>query len=245
MPRSGSTLVEQILASHPQVHAGGELPYMGTAASRILGQTGDIFLPGNGHDREALQSAAAYYIGEVRNLAGRRARIVDKLPGNFPYIGLIHLLLPNARIIHTMRDPLDTCVSCYSKLFYKSCDYSYELGELGRFYRRYAAMMEHWRSVLPAGAVLDVVYEDVVDDLEGQARRLIDYCALPWDDRCLDFHQTDRAISTASNFQVRQPLFRSSLQRWRRYEFGLGPLIEALGNVIGGPAAMQRGMGTT
>ena len=122
-------------------------------------------------------------------VADGKIRIVDKMPGNFLSIGLIRLILPNARIIHTMRDPIDTCVSCYSKLFAFGHHFSYDLAELGRYYRCYSELMTHWRSVLPPGAMLDVSYEDVVDDLEGQARRLIDYCGLPWDDRCIELPQ--------------------------------------------------------
>jgi hypothetical protein len=140
-------------------------------------------------------------------------------------------MLPNARIIHVGRDPLDTCVSCYSKLFANGQGYSYDLAELGRYYRRYSELMTHWRNVLPAGSMLDVNYEDVVGDLESQARRLIEYCGLPWDDNCLRFHNTMRPVRTASAAQVRRPLFSSSVRRWKRYESGLGPLIDALGDV--------------
>ena len=150
------------------------------------------------------------------------------MPGNFSHVGLIRLILPNARIIHTMRDPVDTCVSCFSKLFGVTQAYSYNLAELGCFYRWYHELMEHWQSVLPAGAMLDVSYEDVVDNLEEQARRLIDYCGLPWDDRCLSFHETSRSIRTASAVQVRRPVYRSSVERWRRYEAYLQPLLAEL-----------------
>jgi Flp pilus assembly protein TadD len=202
MPRSGSTLIEQILASHPQIHGAGE--------------------------RTAVWDSARTYLAGLPALAEGKLRIVDKLPENFLRIGLIRSILPNAKIIHTMRDPIDTCVSCYSKLFTSGQHFSYDLGELGRYYRRYRNLMTHWRSVLPPGAILDVAYEDVVDDLEGQARRMIDYCGLRWDDRCLSFHKTIRPVKTASAVQVRQPLFRSSLERWRRYEAGIGPLLKEL-----------------
>ena len=142
--------------------------------------------------------------------SGDKTRIVDKAPGNFLYIGLIRLILPNARIVHTVRDPVDTCVSCFSNLF-ADLPFSYDLAELGRYYRGYQELMAHWRKVHPADAFLDVSYEEVVEDLEHQARRLIDYCGLPWDDRCLRFHETNRPISTPSNVQVRRPLYRSSL----------------------------------
>jgi hypothetical protein len=168
-------------------------------------------------------------------LAEGKVRIIDKLPANFLNVGLIRLILPNARIIHTVRDPMDTCVSCYSKLFTSGLHFSYDLAELGRYYRSYRELMTHWRSVLPPGAMLDVAYEDVVDDLEGQARRMIDYCGLAWDDRCLDFHRNSRPVKTSSAVQVRRPLFRSSLQRWRNYETSLGPLLRALGDIAARP----------
>jgi tetratricopeptide (TPR) repeat protein len=226
MPRSGSTLIEQILASHPQIHAAGELtvlekmtdsdqypeclPALDGAALRRLGQT---------------------YLARLPKPADGKVRIVDKLSGNFLRIGLIRLTLPNARIIHSMRHPIDTCVSCYSKLFTAGIYFSYDLAELGRYYRSYRELMAYWRSVLPPGAMLDVSYEDLVEDLEGQARRLIDYCGLPWDDRCISFHKAERPVKTASAVQVRKPLSRSSLQRWRHYEAGLGPLLDELGDL--------------
>jgi tetratricopeptide (TPR) repeat protein len=208
MPRSGSTLIEQILASHPQIQGAGERPA--------------VWDTGAPHD-------ARTYLAGLPALGKGKVRIVDKLPENFLRIGLIRAILPNARIIHTMRDPIDTCVSCYSKLFTSGQHFSYDLGELGRYYRRYRDLMTHWRSVVPPGVMLDVAYEDLVDDLEGQARRMIDYCGLPWDDRCLSFHRTIRPVKTASAVQVRQPLYRSSVQRWRKYEADLGPLLKELG----------------
>jgi tetratricopeptide (TPR) repeat protein len=234
MPRSGSTLIEQILAGHPQIHGAGELRDLDTALSSVL-SAGNPTVPYPecvpSLDGDILRRIGEAYLARLAVLADRKARIVDKLPGNFLDIGLIRLILPNARIIHTVRDPIDTCVSCYSKLFAFGQYFSYDLGELGRYYRCYSALMTHWRSVLPPASILDVSYEDVVDDLEGQARRLIDYCGLPWDDRCLSFHKTIRPVKTASTVQVRQPLFRSSLQRWRRYQPGLGPLLKELGDV--------------
>ena len=233
MPRSGSTLIEQILASHPQIHGAGELTDLEMAANTVLSAAIASSVSGvrSALDGATLRRLGQAYLARLPALADGKVRIVDKLPGNFLHIGLIRLILPNARIIHTMRDPIDTCVSCYSKLFTSGQHFSYDLAELGRYYRRYSELMTHWRSVLPPGAMLDVSYEDVVDDLEGQARRLIDYCGLPWDDRCLDFHKTSRPVKTASAVQVRKPLFRSSLQRWRKYETGLAPLLDELGNI--------------
>lgn len=225
MPRSGSTLVEQILASHPQVFGAGELSHL----EELAAQAADAGAP----DGAALQRIAREYLARLPKPGDGRTRIVDKAPGNFLRIGLIHLLFPGARIIHTVRDPVDTCLSCYTKLFSNGFAFAYDLAELGRYYRAYADLMDHWRRVLPPGALLDVSYEEIVRDCEGQTRRLLDHCGLPWDDRCLEFHRTERTIKTASAAQVRQPLFRSSIQRWRRYEAGLGPLLRELGRPPG------------
>ncbi|MGD0133084.1 MAG: tetratricopeptide repeat protein [Bryobacteraceae bacterium] len=223
MARSGSTLVEQILAGHPQIHAAGELTILEKMEHRGFPESVANL------DGPALRGLGEAYLSRLPNVASGITRIVDKLPGNFLRIGLIRLILPNARIIHTMRDPIDTCLSCYSKLFTSGLSFTYDLAELGRYYRGYSELMAHWRSVLPPGVMLDVSYENVVDDLEGQARRLIHFCGLPWDDRCIAFHRTGRPVRTASAVQVRQPLFRSSLDRWRHYEAFLGPLLAELG----------------
>jgi tetratricopeptide (TPR) repeat protein len=233
MPRSGSTLIEQILASHPRIHGAGELNDLEAAVSGVLGNGGrpsryPECVPSL--DDATLRRIGEVYLSRLPALADGKVRIVDKLPGNLLHIGLIRLILPNARVIHTVRNPIDTCVSCYSKLFTSGQNFSYDLTELGRYYRCYRELMTHWRSVLPSDAMFDVSYEDVVDDLEGQARRMIDYCGLPWDDRCLSFDKTSRTVKTASAVQVRKPLFRGSLQRWRRYEPGIAPLLQELGN---------------
>jgi tetratricopeptide (TPR) repeat protein len=232
MPRSGSTLIEQILASHPQIQGAGELTILERMEASGAFDAGDPALrfPESiaALDDPALGRLGRSYLGFLPKVGNGKIRIVDKLLGNVLRIGLIHLMLPNAKIIHSMRHPIDTCVSCYSKLFTFGLYFTYDLGELGRYYRAYSELMAHWRSVLPAGAMLDVSYEDVVDNLEGQARRLIDYCGLPWDNRCVSFHETSRPVKTASAVQIRQALYRSSLQRWRRYEAGLGPLFDEL-----------------
>jgi len=235
MPRSGSSMIEQILASHPQVRGAGEIRDF-EAAEQIVFSAGGRPIPFPeyvpGIDGAALRRMAQTYLARLPALAERQLRTVDKTLLNFLKIGLIRMILPNARIIHTMRDPVDTCLSCYSKLFTIGQLFSYDLAELGRYYRLYTEMMSYWRTVLPSGAMLEVSYEEVVDDLEGQARRLIDYCGLPWDDRCLSFHTTSGLIvRTASAAQVRQPLFRSSLQRWRKYEDDLAPLLRELGDL--------------
>ena len=231
MPRSGTTLVEQILASHPMVHGAGELKTMNDVVLTVRGPDGNTipypeFVPSL--DPAALKAIGARYLALLRELAPHGERVTDKMPSNYYFVGLIHLALPNARIIHTMRDPVDTCISCFSKLFTAEQNHTYDLGELGRYYRRYERLMAHWRRVLPPGRMLDVRYEDVVADLDGQARRIIDYCGLPWDDRCLSFHETDRPVRTASATQVRQPIYSSAVGRWKVYEEYLGPLLEEL-----------------
>ncbi len=234
MPRSGSTLIEQILASHPQIHGAGELADFETAVSSVINS---VARPAGypecvpALDGDTLRRIGRSYLARLPAVADGKVRIVDKMPGNFLNIGLIRLSLPNAKIVHTMRHPLDTCVSCYSKLFTSGHHYTYDLAELGRFYRAYSELMAHWRLVLPPGAMLGVSYENVVGDLEGQARRLIDYCGLPWDDRCLSFHKTRRPVRTASAIQVRKPVFRTSIERWRKYETGLAPLLDELGTI--------------
>ncbi len=235
MPRSGSSMIEQILASHPQVCGVGEVRDFETAERIVFSEGGQPiafpeYVPRI--DSAALRRVAQVYLGRLPTLAEGQTRIVDKTLLNFLKIGLIRMVLPNARIIHTMRDPADTCFSCYSKMFSIGQLFSYDLAEMARYYRMYTEMMSHWRSVLPEGAMLDVSYEKVVDDLEGQARRLIDYCGLPWDDRCLSFHETSGVVvRTASAAQVRQPLFRTSVERWRRYEADLVPLLRELGDL--------------
>jgi len=136
--------------------------------------------------------------------------------------------LPDARIIHVHRDPADTCFSCYSKLFLSGLDFTYDLGELGRYYKMYEKLMAHWRDVMPPGVMLDVRYETLTEDIEAEARRIVAFCGLEWDDRCLRFHENTRAVRTLSQSQVRQPLFTSSIGRWRNYEPWLGPLLDAL-----------------
>ena len=230
MPRSGSTLVEQILASHAQIQAGGELGSLDLAAGVLSMSDREIpwpeYIPSL--DEAALRQIAESYIGSLPAIADGKVRIVDNTTGNFAGVALIRLVFPNAKIIHTSRDPVDTCVSCYSKMFQSGYQYSYDLADIGRYYRAYQKLMNHFRTILPPNSMLEVAYEDVVNDLEGQARRLIDYCELQWDERCLSFHETPRPIRTSSAVQVRRPLFRSSLQRWRRFEHGLDPLLREL-----------------
>jgi tetratricopeptide (TPR) repeat protein len=228
MPRSGSTLIEQILASHPLAFGGGELNEFARAVNDggiPFGELSPAF------SADQLRRLSTRYLLGIRSLAPSAERITDKLPSNFRFAGLIHLALPNARIIHSVRDPRDTCMSCFATLFIgASQPYSYELGELGRYYRAYRQLMDHWRAVLPPSVMLEVNYEDIVGDLEGQVRRILAHCGLPWDDACLAFHRTQRPIRTASAAQVRQPIYRNSVGRWRHYGPLIEPLLDALGD---------------
>jgi tetratricopeptide (TPR) repeat protein len=235
MARSGSTLVEQILASHPKVFGGGELQHF-EAAMKGIRKTPDglTTFPEvvSGMTGEDYRNLGTRYLAGTAHLSPGAAHVTDKMLGNFMFAGLIHLALPNAPVIHTVRDPVDTCLSCFSKLFTTAQNHTYDLAELGRYYRHYQALMAHWHRILPPGRILDVRYEDVVTDLEGQARRIITHCGLNWDPRCLAFHQTQRPVLTASAVQVRQPIYDNAVGRWRAYEEFLGPLLAEL-NIAG------------
>jgi Tfp pilus assembly protein PilF len=226
MPRSGSTLVEQILASHPDVAGGGELTAFRDVAAAAMGQPEAV----RGMDGEALRGLGERYLERLNATHPGATRITDKMPANFLLAGLIHLALPNARIIHTVRDPIDTCLSSFTTLFTDGQQYTYDLGELGRHHHAYARLMAHWRELLPPGVMLEVRYEDVTADPEGQARRMLSHCGLAWDDACVDFHQAPRAVWTASAAQVRRPAYRTSVGRWRPPAETLWPLLEGLGD---------------
>jgi tetratricopeptide (TPR) repeat protein len=232
MPRSGTTLMEQVLASHSKVFGAGELETFKEALAECAsGQGIEPAYPDltGALSQDQIRQLGEIYTARVRARAPEAERIVDKMPLNFVFVGLIHLALPNARFINTFRDPLDTCVSCFSLLFTGSQPFAYDLAELGRYYRGYEAVMEHWHKVLPPGVMLDVQYEALVDDLEGTARRALRHCGLDWEEACRDFHDTKRAVRTASVMQVREPVYRSSIGKWRPYADFLEPLGQALG----------------
>ncbi len=229
MPRSGTTLVEQILASHPKVFGAGELRELGKLTANISGPNDSKFPEAVATMSGAqLREFGAKYVHALRSRAVTAERITDKMPVNFLHAGLIHLALPNARIIHTRRDIRDVALSCFSIMFAAGQYHTYDLVELGRHIRAYQTLMQHWRDVLPAGAMLEVDYEQVVGDLEGNARRIITYCGLEWDNACLAFHKSKRPLQTASVLQVRQPIYTSSVGRWRAYQDQLKPLLEVL-----------------
>jgi len=216
MPRSGSTLIEQILASQGEVRGGGERTDFAE-----LAETASL-------TEKGVRALGAAYLGRLRATLPEAERFTDKLPLNFLYAGFIHLAFPNARIIHSRRNPADTCLSCYTKLFSTPQAHTYDLGELGRYYRAYEKLMDHWRAMLPARIFLDVDYEALVADPESQTRRLLDHCGLAWNPACLAFHRTEREIRTASAVQVRRPVYRDSVGRWRHYGAFLNPLLKEL-----------------
>jgi tetratricopeptide (TPR) repeat protein len=214
MPRSGTTLVEQIVAAHPRAFGAGEAG----AFERLAAA----------HSGPPFRKLGTAYVEFVAKLAPTAARVTDKTLQNVQLLGLTALALPNARILHVVREPVDTCFSAYAQLFRDGQPFSYDLGELGRYYRAYASLMGHWRSVLPPGTMLEVRYEELVENLETQARRIVDHCGLAWDSACLAFHAASRQVATASAAQVRRPLYATAIGRGRRYQPWLGELIEAL-----------------
>lgn len=228
MPRSGSTLVEQILASHSQVYGGGERNDFAQVTGGSYRRPPQLPFAPQDLTAETLSQFGHRYVERLQALAPQAKRITDKQLGNFLFAGLIAMTLPRAKIIHIRRDPLDTCLSCYATLFLNPMDYTYNLGELGRYYRAYEGLMAHWRQVLPADALLEVHYEDLVANFEPEVRRLLDFCGLEWEARCLEFYKTTRTVETASAMQVRQPLYRSAIGAAAAYAYRLGALTDAL-----------------
>jgi len=224
MPRSGTTLVEQILASHPTVHGAGELKRLQTLVNGIESFPASV----PNLTRAQIEAFGKAYLAFVEPMAAGRGRVVDKMPSNFLHAGLIRLVLPDARIIHCRRDPVDTCLSCYTKLFAGEQAFAYEQAELGRFHRAYQALMAHWRAILPASHFLEVDYEAVVEDVEREARRMLDFIGAPWNETVLRFFETERPVRTASVNQVRQPIYRTSAGRWRKHASNIQPLLAAL-----------------
>ena len=234
LPRAGSTLIEQILASHPDVDGTLELPNILSLAHQLRGRkqlTDRERYPRILHELpgDELKALGEDYIETTRIHRQGAAFFTDKMPNNFRHIGLIHLILPNARIIDARRNPMDCCWSGFKQLFAEGQEFTYSLEDIGHYYRGYVDLMDHWDRVLPEGRILRVQHEDVLEDLEGQVRRILDYCGLPFDPACVEFHKTDRAVRTASSEQVRRPINKSGLEQWRPYEAHLGPLKAALG----------------
>lgn len=216
MPRSGTTLVEQIMTSHPAIAAGDELPFWVPYA--------EWSAEGLGFTAQAAHEVAASYIALLRTIGPSAARVTDKLPFNFRRLGLIHLLFPNARIIHCRRNPIDTCLSIYATQFRAKLDFIGSKGDLAFFYQQYARLMQHWRGVLPADRFLEIDYERLISDREAETKRMIAFTGLDWDDACLRPEGNARTIKTASAWQARQPVYATSVEKWRRYEPWLGEL---------------------
>jgi tetratricopeptide (TPR) repeat protein len=217
MPRSGTTLAEQILASHSAVAGAGELPFWNTAAGRLSGGETD---PGT------LRGVAQEYLAVLEGVSSEAGRVVDKMPGNFLYLGLIHAALPQARIIHMQRDARDTCLSIYFQNFGAVHSYANDLEDLAHYHGEYERLMQHWRASLPARVLLDVPYEGLVQDVEGWSRRMLEFLGLPWEAQCLEFHRSARPVSTFSKWQARQRIHTSSVARWRHYQEFLGSQFE-------------------
>jgi len=220
MLRSGTSLTEQILASHPHVHGAGELAYWGTEAARR--QAPSLTSAGAS---TAVAELARDYRDQLARLSQDARRVVDKMPTNFMHLGLIHAVFPRARILHMRRDPIDTCLSIYFQHFESSLSYANDLDDLAHFYRQYHRLMRHWRQTLPPDVLMDVPYEGLVADQEAWSRRLVDFIGLDWDPACLAFERTERNVITASKWQVRQKITRASVERWRHYKAFVGPLL--------------------
>lgn len=233
MPRSGTTLTEQICSSHPQVHGAGELAKLWQMAAYIglKQESGPTFGESvRGMTIQQSHVLAEQYLSHLRLYSSGAPRIVDKMPHNFESIGLIAILFPKARFIHCRRDAIDTCLSCFFSNLGERHSFSYDLRSLGLAYREYDRLMRHWQTVLP-GRIFENRYEDLISDQEGQSRRLIDHLGLPWDDACLRFFDKAGSVRTLSRWQVRQPIYTSSVKRWKNYEGKIQPLIDALGDL--------------
>jgi Tfp pilus assembly protein PilF len=229
MPRSGTTLIEQILSSHPQVYGAGELDDLEQVVLKTTAKLTPQTFPLQVVmlEQEDVDGLATGYLQRLTRFGAGSHYVTDKMPGNFLFIGMIRLLFPRARVIHCVRDPVDTCVSIFKQLFSGRHDYAYDLAELGQYYRLYQGLMIHWHAALP-GFVHDVHYEALIDDQEGQTRRLLEFCGLAWDEACLSFHQSERPVQTVSAAQVRRKLYSSSVKKWRYYEHHLQPLLQIL-----------------
>ncbi|WP_170335455.1 tetratricopeptide repeat-containing sulfotransferase family protein [Ruegeria arenilitoris] len=229
MPRSGTTLTESILDAHPDVFGAGELNDLQNVFGRLPDGTTNVPRALRSTTAEALTRCAEDYVEALTAHSPNAVHLVDKMPANFQLIGLIHAILPNAKIIHIAREPMDICLSCYTRLFERSQLHSYDQQELGQYFNNYIRLMNHWRETLPEHAFHNIHYEDLVDDIDGVARGMIEYCGLDWTDACLEFYSGERRVRTASVQQVRQPLYSSSKAKWRRYERYLQPLMETVG----------------
>jgi Flp pilus assembly protein TadD len=232
MPRSGTSLTEQILASHPQVHGAGELSEIDGFAATLPERLGaeQLGYPAcmDRFDARTARMLGQAHVNELQKMKPDALRVTDKAPLNFFHIGIIASVFPRARIIHCRRNPVDTCLSCYFQNFAEAFAFTHDQKSLGQYYREYQRLMAHWDKVLPE-RIYHLDYEEMTADQEGTSRKLVAHCGLEWDGRCLNFHETDRTVRTFSSLQVRRPMYQSSVERWKRYEKHLQPLLEALG----------------
>jgi hypothetical protein len=236
MPRSGTSLTEQILASHPAVFGAGELTYWdGSYGAYQAGQREGAA------DAAVIPNIARAYLERLTQLSGDALRVIDKMPPNFMNLGLIHAAFPKARIIHMQRHPIDTCLSIYFQYFLNAHPYANDLQNLAHYYAEYLRIMAHWRRSIPATALLEVPYEGLIAEQEVWSRRMVEFVGLPWDPKCLDFHQTDRVVITTSKWQVRQKIHSASAGRWKHYEKFVGPLERLVS--LSGPAASEEAAG--
>jgi thioredoxin-like negative regulator of GroEL len=246
LPRSGTTLVDRILSSHSEVDSLGEINNFAYSLMHTIGQAADkLRLIDLSADIDFAELGKRY-MASIRNYGRSRPHLIDKTPLNYLYVGLIRLALPNARIVHIHRNPMDSCYGMYRTLFRAGYPFSYDFDDLGKYYVAYRQLMDHWRAVAPT-ALLDISYEALVNEQENTSREIIDYCGLEWDRNCLDFHKNASAVSTASSAQVRRPVYRDALQRWRRYETQLQPLAQTLINagidISADPSTARGGQG--
>ena len=240
MPRSGTTLIEQVIASHPQAFGAGELTLgavlaNGIKAGRVTVETNEktnVSFSIPPRDMSIPQRGTTYLSELQKRAGGNFARIVDKMPANYFWIGLLDAILPGCFLIHSRRHPVETCLSAYRLYFPQGLPWSSDLKDLGKCYRQYTDYMSYWSSVLPKERILHVRYEDMVTDFEAQARRLMSFIDLPWDDACLRFYEIERKVMTASVTQVRRPIYTDSINRWRKYEPYLKPLLDELGPLV-------------
>jgi hypothetical protein len=223
MPRSGTSLTEQILASHPSIKGAGELQFWNGVTRQRLAEVRAGLL-----DLPTRKKLAEDYLQLLEKRTGDAPRIIDKTPSNADCIGIIHSVFPNARFICMERDPIDTCLSCYFQHFVAAVSFSTDLSDLAHYYRAHCRLVQHWQSVLPPDKMLVVRYEDLVQDQEAWTRKMLDFLGLEWDERCLSFYENERPVATASTWQVRQKLYTDSVGRWQAYKKFIGPL-KALG----------------
>ena len=234
MPRSGTTLAEQVLASHPRVAAGGELAALPAASHRVQELSGEHLAYPYGlksMSAASLEKLAGAYLDQLQKIDTDDRKVTDKLPFNFMHLGTIALMFPNAKVVHCRRAPMDNCMSCYFTSFAEEVQFANDLGTLGRYYADYHRLMRHWQDALPLN-VFTLQYEDLVENTEATMRDLLAYCGLDWEPACLKFYDTARGIRTPSRWQVRQPIYRNSVARWRNYEAHLQPLRRALGSAL-------------